>query len=114
MKARWVTAIASMACVLATFSTPALAEGPGWTNNSTIKKIVITIDGGVNVMLSPPLTGCAAQSGYGAAFASIYPTHPGINRIKADLLTAYLTGGVVALYLSDSTCKVAEMVLGGW
>ncbi len=34
--------------------------------------------------------------------------------MKADLLAAYLTGGTVALYLSDDTCRVDEMILGGW
>lgn len=77
-------------------------------------KLVVTADGGVNVQLNPPLSGCTSQSGYGPAFASIYPTHPGINRIKADLVAAYTTGAVVALYMSDSTCKVTEIILGGW
>jgi hypothetical protein len=89
------------------------AEGPGWSNNSVVKRLVVTKDGGVNVELSPALTGCVANSGYGSGFASIYPDHPGINRIKADLLIAYATGGTVALYFSDNTCKVAEVILGG-
>ena len=74
----------------------------------------MTADGGVNVRLSPELTGCTSQSGYGTGLASIYPTHPGINRMKADLLAAFLNGTPVALYLSDSTCKTTEMILGGW
>ena len=92
----------------------AVASGPGWTANSTVSKLVVTANGGINVLLSPSLGGCVAQSGYGPGFASIYPDHPGINRIKADLLVAYQTGGVVALYLSDNTCKVTETMLGGW
>ena len=94
--------------------TPALADGPGWTANSIVKKLVVTSDGGVNVLLSPQPTACVSNSGYGAGFASVYPTHPGINRIKADLLTAYATGGMVALYYSDNTCRVQEMILGAW
>lgn len=90
------------------------AAGPGWTANSTVTKLVVTFDGGVNVLLSPALTGCTSNSGYGGAFASIYPNHPGINRIKADLMAAYLTGGTVALYLTDNTCRVGELILGGW
>jgi hypothetical protein len=92
----------------------ARAEGPGWTGNSTVKKLVVTADGGVNVLLSPPQTNCISNSGYGPAFASVYPNHPGINRIKADLLAAYLTGTPVALYFIDNTCKVQEVILGGW
>ena len=95
-------------------ATPALADGPGWTANSTVTKLVVTANGGVNVRLSPDLSGCVSQSGYGSTFASIYPTHPGINRIKADLLAAYLTGKPISLYLSDSSCTVVEMMLGGW
>jgi len=93
---------------------PAIASGPGWTANSTVSKLVVTANGGINVLLSPSLGGCVPQSGYGPGFASIYPDHPGINRIKADLLVAYQTGGVVALYLSDNTCKITETMLGGW
>lgn len=93
---------------------PAHAAGPGWTVNSTVTRLVVTADGGVNVRLSPELSGCVSNSGYGPAYASIYPTHPGINRLKADLLAAYLTGGTVALHLADATCRVNEMILGGW
>src|SRR5207245_7655718 len=86
-----------VALLAAAYALPAVADGPGWTTNLTVKKLVITSDGGVNVLLSPPLTGCTSQSGYGSAFASIYASHPGINRMKADLLAAYLNGGTVAL-----------------
>ncbi|MCX7112776.1 MAG: hypothetical protein NTX45_22175 [Proteobacteria bacterium] len=96
------------------FSMTAAAQGPGWTANSTVKKLVVTYDGGINVLLSPQLTGCVSNSGYGPNFASVYPNHPGINRIKADLLTAYVTGGTVSLYLNDNTCRVVETNLGGW
>jgi hypothetical protein len=98
----------------AAYALPAVAAGPGWTINSTIKKLVVTQDGGVNVLLSPPLTGCLPQSGYPPTFASIYPLHPGINRMKAALLAAYLNGSTVALYLSDNTCKVTELILDEW
>lgn len=100
--------------MLGTSTIPAVAAGPGWTSNSTVTKLVITADGGVNVLLSPQLSGCVSQSGYGPNFASIYPTHPGVNRMKADLLVAYLNGTSVALYFTDNTCKVGEMILGGW
>lgn len=91
----------------------AFGEGPGWTAASTVVQVVNTSNGGVNVRLSPDLTGCTSQSGYGSHYASIYWDHPGINRIKADLLVALTTGTKVMLYLNDSTCTVAEMRLGG-
>ena len=79
-----------------------------------ITKIVDTANGGVNVRLSPELTGCVSQSGYGSAYASLYPTHPGIDRIKATLLTAFATGTPVSIYLDDNTCRIIEVVLGGF
>lgn len=98
---------------LALCAMPVLAQGPGWTANSTVTGIVDTSNGGVNVRLSPSLVGCTSQSGYGASYASLYPDHPGINRIKATLLTAYATGGTIAIYLSDNTCRIGEVELGG-
>jgi len=100
--------------MLLVLAAPALAQGPGWTANSVVTKLVVTADGGINVRLSPELTNCVSNSGYGPVFASVYPTHPGINKIKADLLAAYLNGTVVALYFTDSSCTVGEMILGGW
>jgi hypothetical protein len=93
---------------------PVLAEGPGWTANSTVKRLVVTADGGINVLLSPQPTSCVSNSGYGTGFASVYPNHPGISRIQAELLAAYLTATPVALYYVDNTCRVGEMTLGGW
>lgn len=92
---------------------PALAQGPGWTANGTVVKIVTTFQGGINVRLSPDLTGCVSQSGYGAHFASIYPSHPGIDRIHAQLLAAFTSGTPVALYLTDANCTVGEIYFGG-
>jgi hypothetical protein len=88
------------------------AYGPGWTPTSTIRQLVVTASGGVNVRLTPDLTTCVSQSGYGENYASIYPTHPGIKLLKADLLAAYLAGKTVRLYLSDSNCQVAEAIVG--
>ena len=93
---------------LAGVALPALAQGPGWTEASTVVELVNTANGGVNVRLSPDLTGCTSQSNYGGAFASVYPSHPGLNRIKADLTVAFTTGARVALYLGDNTCMVSE------
>lgn len=95
-------------------STPVGAQGPGWTANATVIKMVVTNTGGINVRLSPELSGCVSQSNYGPLYASIYPTHPGIDRMKADLLAAYLTGGTVSLYFTDSNCTVGELIVGGW
>ncbi len=97
---------------LLSVSIPALAQGPGWTAISTIVEVVDTMNGGVNVRLSPNLSGCTSQSGYGGSYASLYPTHPGISRIKASLLTAYATGSQISLYLNDDTCTIAEVRLG--
>ena len=104
---------AALTVCLAAVAMSANAAGPGWTANSTVTKLVVTADGGINVQLSPQLSGCISQSGYGGTYASIFPSHPGINRMKADLLAAYLTGGTVALYLADNTCKTTEIILGG-
>lgn len=106
--------IVAVGIALILWALPAFAQGPGWTANSTVLKLVVTADGGVNVRLSPDMANCVSNSGYGAHYASIYPLHPGINRIKADLLAAYLSEAVVPLYLSDANCTVTEIQLGGW
>ncbi|WP_116811989.1 hypothetical protein [Steroidobacter cummioxidans] len=108
--------IAGLTLLAATFATmsPATAQGPGWTVSSTVVRIVNTANGGVNVRLSPDLTGCTSQSGYGAVYASIYPDHPGLNRMKADLLVAFTTGMRISVYLSDATCTVGELTLDGY
>ena len=98
----------SMAAGLAAIALPALAQGPGWTGISTVIELVNTSNGGVNVRLSPDLSGCTSQSGYGSVYASLYPDHLGLNRIKADLTVAFVTGARVALYLSDNTCTISE------
>jgi hypothetical protein len=99
--------------LLAALSTaPALAEGPGWIYNATLVNVVDVSNGGINVRVTPDLTSCVSQSGYGPHFASISPTHPAIGRIKATLLSAYLIGTPVSLYLVDNTCTVVEVILG--
>ena len=92
-------------------SNTALADGPGWSGLRTVTEVVNTNGGGINVRLSPDLNGCVSQSGYGSHYASIYPNNIGINRINADLLTAYVTGGKVALYFNDSNCTVLETII---
>jgi len=113
-RGRRLRAACAVVLALASWAPAAWADGPGWTANSTVKKLVITADGGVNVLLEPKLNNCVSNSGYGPNFASVYPNHPGINKIKADLTIAYLNGTPVALYLSDNTCRVVELILGGW
>ena len=95
-------------------SLKAFADPSGWTANVTITKLVVTQNGGVNVRVSPDLANCVSQSGYGPNFASIYPTHPGINRIQAMLMQAYAQGTKVSFWLSDNNCTVGEIVVGGW
>ncbi len=112
-EARPVAAIVAIS-LLTMSSSRVDAQGPGWTANGTVIKMVVTNTGGINVRLSPEVSGCVSQSNYGPLFASIYPNHPGIDRMKADLLAAYLTGGMVSLYFTDSNCTVGEMLLGGW
>jgi len=53
------------------------------------------------------------MDGYGPKFASVYPDHPGLDGIQANLLAAYVACKKVSLYLQDDTCKVTEMVIGG-
>ncbi|MGH7867469.1 MAG: hypothetical protein ACREP9_07505 [Candidatus Dormibacteraceae bacterium] len=105
-------ALSALACALSLSGSPASDEGPGWIYDITVVNIVDTASGGINVRVSPDLTSCTSQGGYGPHFASIGPTHPAINRIKATLLTAYLSGMPVSLYLVDNTCTVAEVILG--
>ncbi|MEO8016531.1 MAG: hypothetical protein ABI769_01850 [Pseudomonadota bacterium] len=103
--------VATVCAVAVGWALPAFAQGPGWTATSTVAELIVTSAGGVNVRLVPELTGCVSQSGYGAAYASIYPNHVGINRMKADLLVAFTTGAHVALYLGDNECQVSELRL---
>jgi len=90
----------------------ALAE-QGWITQAKVTKIVVTSSGGINVRITPELTSCTSQSGYGSRYASVYASHPGINRIHSTLLAAYMADKTVAIYLSDSTCTVLEVELGG-
>ena len=91
----------------------ALADGPGWTVKSQVHRLVVTMNGGVNVRLKPELQGGTSQSGYGGKYASVYPDHPGIDKIYSLLLAAQSSGKDVQIYLADSTCKVGEAVYGG-
>jgi hypothetical protein len=102
--------ILSIACVLG--ATGAQAE-QGWVGPFKVTKIVVTFGGGINVRVSPELTACTSQSGYGANYASVYPSHPGKDKIAAVLMTAYSLNKDVSMYLTDSTCTVGEVVLGG-
>lgn len=94
------------------FSFPSSAE-QGWITTAKVVKIVATINGGVNVRLSPELLGCTSQSGYGPNYASLYPDHPGKDKILSIFIAAYMGDKPVAVYLMDSTCKIGEVELGG-
>ncbi len=102
-----------LSVLLVSLSFPLFAAGPGWTVASEVKRLVVTHDGTINVRLTPELTGCTSFSGYGGTYASVYASHPGLKTIQSNLLAAYVSGKKVALYLSDDTCRVGEMSLGG-
>lgn len=82
----------------------------GWTADSTVKNIVVTVYGGINVQLDPMLKGCVSQSGYGETYASIMPDHPGKELFQSNLLSAQMSGKKVKLYLWED-CKAVEMIL---
>lgn len=90
--------LAAVSAGLFVFPHVVYAEGPGWVYNVTVVALVDTANGGVNVRVSPDFTACTSQSGYGPKYASIYPSHPALSRMKADLLTAFITGTPVSLY----------------
>ena len=50
-------------------------------------------------------TNISTTPSYGS---QVSPTHPGIDRIKADVLVAFTTGAHIELYLGDATCMVTE------
>lgn len=95
--------------LLLLISSLSMAEGPGWTTHSKVVEIVVTVTGGINVKLSPGLTGCTSQSGYGPAYASVYVDHPGLKSIHSNLLTAMASNRDVRLWFSNDQCKVGEM-----
>lgn len=95
--------------LMAFYSGLLYADGPGWTDFSEVVEVVTVVNGGINVKLSPALSGCQSMSGYGPDFASVYPDHPGLNLFQANLLAAMMSGKQVRLYLGDATCKVTEM-----
>lgn len=85
------------------------ADGPGWTGARDVVEIVTVINGGINVKLSPDLSGCVSQSGYGAKYAYVKPDHPGLQIFQSNLLAAMMSGKKVSLYLGDDTCRATEM-----
>lgn len=93
-------------------SISAFAE-QGWITQAKITKIVGVINGGINVRITPELSGCTSQSGYGPAYASLYPDHAGKEEILSILLSAYMADKTIAIYLQDDTCKITEVELGG-
>ncbi|MES2318075.1 MAG: hypothetical protein V4631_11340 [Pseudomonadota bacterium] len=110
MKKVLVSLIALTSAALITSS--AVAES-GWIVTAKVIRVVGTINGGINVRLSPELTSCVSQSGYGPNYASLYPSHAGKDKIASILLAAYLSEKPVAIYLTDSNCTIGEVELGG-
>lgn len=98
---------------LSSFASLQARAESGWTANVKIVKLVGTANGGLNVLMSPSLLNCVSQSGYGPTYASLYPTHPGRSQISALLMAAYMSDKTVALYLTDSTCTIGEVAMGG-
>ena len=62
LSSRMTVSGASIAALLA-WAVPALAQGPGWTSTSTVKELIVTQSGGINVRLTPDLAGCVSASG---------------------------------------------------
>jgi hypothetical protein len=112
VSARFVWNVVALTVLLA-LAHPSVAQGPGWTALGKVIRIVSTSNGGFNVRMSPELAGCVSQSNYGPNYASFPPSHPGLNRMKADVLVAFTTEADIRLYLIDSNCTVGEMVIGG-
>ena len=112
---RTISSHRGMAAAVALFAwtLPASAQGPGWHLNATIARMADITTGGINIRLSPDVSGCTSPMGYGPQYAYVTPDHVAINRIKATLLTAYATGTPISVYLADNTCKIGEVLLGG-
>lgn len=106
-----LTLVTAAACA-SLISSSATAES-GWIVSAKVIRVVATMNGGINVRLSPELTNCVSQSGYGSAYASLYPTHPGKDKIASILLAVYLSEKTVAIYLTDTSCTIGEVELGG-
>lgn len=100
--------------IFAFYSASSSAQGR-WITSAKVVKIVATINGGINVRLSPELEGCTgnSQSGYGLLYASLWPDHAGKDKITAIFLAAYMADKPVAIYLTDSSCRIGEVELGG-
>ncbi len=86
-------------------------QRPGWVSEVQVTQIVTVATGGINVRVKPELMGCVSQSGYGQHYASVSPSHPGLNLIQSQLLAAMLSGKKIGLYFTDKNCLVTEMVV---
>lgn len=95
------------------FSSNVWSSSKGWIYNVEVFRVVVVVNGGVNVRVIPELKGCVSQSGYGETYASILPSHPGIDRIYSGLLAAQVSKQKVSIYLRDNVCTVGEVVIGG-
>jgi energy-converting hydrogenase Eha subunit B len=77
-----------------------------------VASIVGLPNGGINVLMSPSLSGCVSQAGYGPAYASLLPSNLGKDRIATLILAAYMSNKPISLYFGDSTCTISEVELG--
>ncbi|XOV78396.1 MAG: hypothetical protein ACFHVJ_15800 [Aestuariibacter sp.] len=91
----------------------ALAATSGWVHEVDVSRVVVVVNGGVNVRIQPDLSDCTSQSGYGPKYASIRPDHPGLEKMYSALLAALMSKTKVSLYLGDDKCTVGEVVIGG-
>lgn len=102
----------SFICTLV-LNAPASGGQQGWVPNAKITRIVATVNGGINIRLTPELSGCVSQSGYGPLYASLHPDHPGKDQIHSILLAAYMSNTPIAVYFNDDKCTIMEVELGG-
>ncbi|WP_419812111.1 hypothetical protein [Bacterioplanoides sp.] len=86
----------------------------GWNGPYAIDRIVVTAQGWVNVrFIDSTLSGCKPQSGYPGNYATLSKEHKGFQALNALLLSAYVSGKPVQVWLSDDTCTIGEAVIGG-
>ncbi len=113
MKLRKYGVMYLVSIVIFIFTSLSVHAETGWIKQAKITKIVGVVNGGINVRITPELTGCTSQSGYGSRYASLYADHKGKEEILSIMLAAYMADKTIAIYLLDDTCKILEVELGG-
>lgn len=74
--------------------------------NVTVTQRANTANGGFNIRVSPGLSSCVSQSGYGPwlrVHLSVSSRHQPDE--GGHLLVAFLTGTAMSLYFNDSSCR---------